>query len=97
MKAMFYLPMMIGLGMVFLLPMTSKRSRARLVRDPVEAIMFGVAAILTFALLVSAAIVAQTHNVAILKVVILAAGAFAIVGIGVGLFRSLRTAKKPIA
>ena len=43
MNAMFVLPMMISLGVVFVLPMASKKFRARLARDSVEAIMFGVA------------------------------------------------------
>lgn len=86
--------MALPLSLVFILPLASKKYRARLVGDPVEAIMFGAAAVLAFALLASAAIVMQTHNFAVVEVVMLATGAFAIAGIAFGLFRSLRAAKR---
>jgi len=89
-----FLSMMVSISLVFILPFTSKKFRARLPRDPVEAIMFGVAAMLSFALLVFAAIVARTHNIELLKIPMFAAGVFAVVGIAVGLFRSLRSGKR---
>lgn len=89
MKAMFFLPMAISLSIVFLLPVANKKFRARLTRDPVTAIMFGVAAILGFAILASAAMVARTHNIEIIKIPMLAVGAFAIVGIVLGVARNL--------
>ncbi|MBS0276442.1 MAG: hypothetical protein JSR81_02370 [Proteobacteria bacterium] len=93
----FLLPMVLALGIVFILPITSKKLRARLIRDRVELIMFGVAAMLTFALMVFAGIAVRTHHVEILEIPVLAIGAFAIVGIVFGLFRSLRSAaKRPV-
>jgi hypothetical protein len=85
-----FLPMILSISLVFILPFTSAKFRARLSRDPLEAIMFGIAAVLAFALLVSAAMVMRTHNIAPVKITLLAAGVFAVVGIGFGLFRSLR-------
>jgi hypothetical protein len=89
MNTMFFLPVAISLSVVFLLPVANKKFRARLARDPVTAIMFGVAAVLGFAILASAAIVARTHNIEIIKIPMLAAGVFAIVGIVLGVVRNL--------
>jgi hypothetical protein len=88
MNATFYLPMMLSLGTVYFALAVTLRSR--LARDPVPAVMFGAAVVLTFALLFSAAIAARTQNFDILKIVVLAAGVFSILGIVLGLVRSLR-------
>jgi len=97
MNAMFFLPVVVSLGVVFVLPMASKEFRARLAHEPVEAIMFGVAAVLTFAFLFFAAVATRTHNFEILRIPVLATGAFAVAGIVFGFVRSLRNSRKPIA
>jgi hypothetical protein len=73
-------------------PVTGEKIGSLLTRDPVAAIMFGVALMLIVMNLSFVAIVAHTHHIEILKVPMLATGAFAIAGIVFGFVRSLRNA-----
>jgi len=85
-----FLSMIVPISLVFALPFASAKFRARLAHDPVEATMFGIAAVLAFTLLIFAGIVARTHDVQLIKIPMIAVGVFAVAGIAFGLFRSLR-------
>jgi TRAP-type C4-dicarboxylate transport system permease small subunit len=63
---------------------------AILTRDPFVTIMFGIAIMLIVVNLSFAAIEVRTHHIEILKIPMLATGAFAIAGIVLGFVRSLR-------
>jgi hypothetical protein len=84
------LSLILSLSAVFILPLTNKKFRAQMARDPVQAILFGVAAVLALAFLFLAPAAARTHHFEILKDLLLATGVFAVVGIVFGLTRSLR-------
>lgn len=78
------LALILPLSVFFILPLTNKKFRAQMARDPVQAILFGVAAVFVFAFL----FLAPTAE--ILKDLLLATGVFAVMGIVFGLARSLR-------
>lgn len=93
MSTAFLVSSILPLSVVFILPLTSKKFRAQLACDFAAAIMFGVAAMLTFALPFVAALAARTHNFAIVKGLLLAVGVFALVGIAFGIARSIKMSR----
>jgi hypothetical protein len=93
MSVVFWVSLVLPLSIVFILPLTTKKLRVQLARDPAAAIMFGVAALLTFALPICAEIAVRTHNFAIVKDVVLATGVFALVGIAFGIARSIKMSR----
>ncbi|HEY8947960.1 MAG TPA: hypothetical protein VIM56_03650 [Rhizomicrobium sp.] len=93
MSTTFLVSLMLPLSVVFILPLTSKKLRAQLANDTVAAIMFGIAAILAFALPFFAQAAARTHNFAIVKGLLLAVGVFAVAGIAFGISRSIKMSR----
>lgn len=93
MSTTFLVSLILPLSVVFILPLTSKKLRAELTNDLVSAIMFGFAAILTFALPFFAQAAVRTHNFAILKDLVLVVGVFAVAGIAFGIFRSIKMSR----
>ncbi len=82
------LSLMVSIGTVYFILAVTLRSQ--LTRDPATAIMFGVAMLITFAIPVVTEMAVRTHNFAILKDLLLAIGAFALVGIAFGITRSIK-------
>ena len=70
---------------------------AFIARDPVAAIMFAIAIFLIVLDGSFISVAAHTRNADLLKIPMLATGAFAVAGIVLGLVRSLRNAGKPLA
>ena len=93
MSAVFWVSLVLPLSIVFILPLTNRKFRTQLTRDPPVAIMFGVAAMLTFAFPLCAEVVARTHNFGILKGVLLATGLFALAGVAFGIMRSIKMSR----
>jgi hypothetical protein len=93
MSAVFWVSLVLPLSIVFILPRTNKNLRVQLTRDPAAAVMFGVAAMLTFAFPLCAEVAARTHNFEIVKGVLLATGVFALVGIAFGITRAIKMSR----
>ena len=93
MSVVFWVSLVLPLSVAFILPFASKKLRAQLIGDPAAAVMFGVAAMLTFAFPLCAEVAARTHNFAVVKGVLLATGVFAFVGIAFGITRSIKMSR----